>query len=642
MPSPLWTPSLERQSSSQLASLLEELNLTDYEAAWRWSVDPATNGEFWSTVARRAGVRWDQSPGEARRVDDGSVTGVRWFEGGTLNYAELALADRPDSELAVVGVSDSREEVRWTFGRLREEVGRIQAGLRRRGVGQGDVVAAYLPNAPETLALMLAAAGLGAVFTSCAPEMGATGVLDRFTQASPAILVAVDAYHYGERTRDLSGDAETVRRGLGSLRAAVCWSYGASGLSPEWETWESLTEEAGPAEFTPVPFDHPLYILYSSGTTGKPKAIVHGHGGIALEHAKALAYHFDVGTGDRLFWFTTTGWMMWNFCVSGLLVGASVLLFDGHPGQPEDRLFALMARHGVTVGGVGSAYLAAAAKSGLRPADRFDLSALRTLGATGSPLPAAAARWVYEAVGPDILVASFSGGTDICSGFVGASPLHPVYAGEISCRCLGAPVEVYDDTARPVRDVEGELVLEGAMPSMPVRFLNDPGDERYRASYFERFAGVWAHGDRATLTERGTVIISGRSDGTLNRGGVRMGTAEFYDVVETLPEVHDSLVVHVEDAEGGPGEIWLFVVSEVPLATLEGRIVAALRRELSPRHVPDRIIALASVPRTLSGKKLEVPVKRILAGAAPDEVAVRSSLANPESLDAIAALVERA
>jgi len=385
-----------------------------------------------------------------------------------------------------------------------------------------------------------------------------------------------------------------------------------------------------------VEFDHPLYILFSSGTTGKPKPIVHGHGGILFEHAKALGWHFDLGPGDRFFWYTTTGWMMWNFCISGLLVGATVVLFDGDPTWPRvDGLWAIMAESATTCGGVGSGYLVACAKAGIHPSADHDLKALTTLGATGSPLPASVAEWVYEEVAADVLLSSFSGGTDVCTGFVGGSPLHPVWAGEISCRCLGARVEVFDPAGRSVVGDEGELVLSAPLPSMPVGFWGDGDGSRYRAAYFDRFPGVWAHGDRARLTDRGTVIITGRSDGTLNRGGVRMGTAEFYSVVEGLDEVADSLVVHVEDSLGGPGELWLFVVeapSTDPANAVE-RVKEALRRDLSPRHVPDRIVSIPAVPRTLSGKKLEVPVKRILSGEAPGDALSLSSVANPESLE---------
>ncbi|MGH9092966.1 MAG: acetoacetate--CoA ligase, partial [Acidimicrobiales bacterium] len=512
------------------------------------------------------------------------------------------------------------------------------AGLRAAGVRPGDRVAACLPNVPEALVGMVAAASLGAVWTACAPETGVAAVLDRLAQVAPVVLLHVDGYRYGRRAVERRAEAEAVLAGLPTVRRAVWLDYLHPGEPPPagWSTWEELTADGGPLEHEPVPFDHPLYVLYSSGTTGKPKAIVHGHGGILVEHVKALAYHFDLGPADRFFWYSTTGWMMWNFCVSGLLTGSTVVLFDGDPAWPgPDALWELMASTGVTCGGVGAGYLVASVRAGLRPGEAHDLSALATLGSTGSPLPAAAARWAYEGVGGDLLLASFSGGTDVCTGFVGGSPLHPVWAGEISCRCLGAPVAVVDEAGAPVVGREGELVLTGPMPSMPVGFWGDRDGARYRAAYFEAFPGLWAHGDRATLTERGTVVVTGRSDGTLNRGGVRMGTAELYAVAEGVDGVEDSLVVHLDDPEGGPGEIWLFVV-EAPGADHEdvaGRLRSALRRDLSPRHVPDRILAVPTVPRTLTGKKLEVPVKRILSGTPLHEALAVASVADPASLE---------
>ncbi len=631
---PLWTPSPERANRSHLHALLESHDFVTYDEAWAWSTDPATIGDFWAGVADDAGVTF-HSPASAPLVRDGSaVTGARWFPGSTLNYAEHALRRR-DAATAVISHDDARGDRQVGWAEMAGLVGGLQRGLAARGVGRGDVVAAYLPNVVETLALMLATTGLGAIWTCCAPETGVDGVLDRLQQTAPRVFVAVDGYRYGERVRDSREDAARVLAGLATVRHAVMLDVLGLERPEGFEAWSDLAGSPAEPTFEPVPFDHPLYVLYSSGTTGKPKAIVHGHGGILLEHAKALRYHFDLDADDRFFWYTTTGWMMWNFCVSGLVVGATVALFDGNPTAPgAGRLFAFMDEHAITVAGVGAAYLVACAKAGLVPCDDHDLSALETLGATGSPLPGSAAEWVYRDVKEDLLVASFSGGTDVCTGFVGASPLHPVWPGEISCRCLGVALEVFDETGRPVRDAEGELVVTQPMPSMPVAFLNDPGDVRYRAAYYDRYPGVWVHGDRATLTAHGSVVISGRSDGTLNRGGVRMGTAEFYNVVEALPEVTDSLVVHLEDPGGGPGELWLFVVAPgVDPAGLVERLRAEVRTRLSPRHVPDHVVVVDAVPRTLTGKKLEVPVKRILAGADPATVASLSSVANPESLD---------
>jgi acetoacetyl-CoA synthetase len=391
-----------------------------------------------------------------------------------------------------------------------------------------------------------------------------------------------------------------------------------------------------------VPFDHPLYLLYSSGTTGLPKAIVHGHGGILVEHHKVLALHNDLGPGDRFFWFSTTGWMMWNYLVSGLLVGATLVLFDGDPGHPDlAALWRMAAAEGVTFLGSSAPFLLACRKAGVVPSEVADLSALRGVGSTGAPLPAEGFAWVYEAVGPDLLLSSISGGTDVCTAFVGGCPLVPVRAGEISCRYLGAKVEAYDDAGRPVVGEQGELVIAAPMPSMPVRFWGDDDGSRYRAAYFEGHPGVWTHGDWITVFPDGACVITGRSDATLNRGGVRMGTAELYAVVEALPEVADSLVVHIEDPAGGPGRLLLFVAPAGGARLdddLRARLARALRTELSPRHVPDEIHEVPGVPRTLSGKKLEVPVKRILTGTAPDAAASRGSLVNPDVLDAYTSL----
>jgi acetoacetyl-CoA synthetase len=633
---PLWVPSRERQERSRLRRYLDRKGLGDYEEAWRWSVAEDGAGPFWGSVAEEFGVRWHQVPESDRVPDKEQVTGVRWFPGGTCNYAERALqAPAGLDRLAVMARSQTRADTDLTWRQLVELTGRVRAGLLRAGVARGDRVAGYLPNIPEALATMLAAASVGAIWTCCAPEMGVPGVLDRLAQVEPAVLLAVDGYRYGARPIERRAESEAIRSGLPSVATAVWLPYLDAGADPPsgWVSWDEMTAEAAPVEFEAVGFEHPLYVLFSSGTTGQPKPIIHGHGGILLEHAKALGFHFDAGVDDRLFWYTTTGWMMWNFCVSGLLTGSTVVLVDGDPSWPEPgALFATMAETRTTIGGVGAGYLVAGLKGSLRPGRDHDLRALRTLGATGSPLPAAAAEWVYREVADDVMLASFSGGTDVCTGFVGPSPLHPVWAGEISCRCLGAAVEVFDDPGHAIIDREGELVLTQPLPSMPVGFWGDPDGKRYRAAYFERYPGIWAHGDRATLTSRGTVMITGRSDGTLNRGGVRMGTAEFYAVVEGFPEVTDSLVVHLEDAGGGPGELWLFVVTSGPVPDLERRVGDALRRDLSPRHVPDRIVAVPAIPRTLSGKKLEVPLKRILTGVPVADALALASVDQPDSL----------
>ncbi|HKY66955.1 MAG TPA: acetoacetate--CoA ligase [Acidimicrobiales bacterium] len=647
----LWQPPGDVLDRTRIGSFLRWLaeergrSFATYDELWRWSV--ADLDGFWRSIWDHFGVESSTPVGAALAVP--SMPGARWFPGVELNYAGHALRSPGGQGPALVGVSQSRERVELSGDDLRDQVARCRAGLARLGVGRGDRVAAYLPNVPETVVAFLATASLGAVWTSCAPEFGTRSVVDRLRQVEPVVLLAVDGYRYGAKAIDRRAEVAAVRAELPSLRATVTVPYldgDAEGARHEGSVlWDELL--AGPTDpggvaCDPVPFDHPLYVLYSSGTTGLPKAIVHGHGGILVEHQKVLALHADLGPGDRFFWFSTTGWMMWNYLVSGLLVGATPVLFDGDPGHPGlDALWRMAADEGVTFFGTSAPFLLACRKAGVVPREVADLAALRGVGSTGAPLPAEGFAWVYEAVKDDVLLSSISGGTDVCTAFVGGCPLVPVRAGEISCRYLGAKVEAYTDDGRSVVGEQGELVITAPMPSMPVGFWGDDDGARYRAAYFERHPGVWTHGDWITLFPDGASVITGRSDATLNRGGVRMGTAELYSVVEGLPEVADSLVVHLEDAGGGPGRLLLFVTPAPGVLlddALRSHIARALRTELSPRHVPDEIHEVPGVPRTLSGKKLEVPVKRILAGADPDAAASRGSLANPEVLDAYSAL----
>ena len=643
-PEVLWSPPADIRARSRVGRYLTWLEerhgrrLDDYAEAWRWSV--ADPGAFWATVRERFDL-WPDA-GDAALVE-ARMPGARWYPRARLNYAErvLALPERRAGDVVVIARSQTRGPRDLTAAELRDQVARARAGLLRLGVRPGDRVAAYLPNIPETLVVFLATASLGAIWSSCAPEFGTRSVVDRFAQIEPTVIIAIDGYRYGSKAIDRTAEVDEIRAALPGLRATVSVPYLGGGV-PGSVGWDDLLAEAGPLEFEPVAFDHPLYILYSSGTTGLPKAIVHGHGGILLEHAKALALHHDLGPDDRFFWFTTTGWMMWNYLASGLLVGSSVVLFDGDPAAPDlTTLWAMAEETGTTYFGASAPFLMACRKAGLRPGRTVDLARVRGVGSTGAPLPVDGFRWVYEAVGDDLVLGSLSGGTDLCTGFLGPCPLVPVVAGEISTRMLGAKVEAYDDDGRPVIGRQGELVITAPMPSMPVGFWNDPDGSRYRAAYFEDFPGAWRHGDWITITERGTCVVTGRSDATLNRGGVRLGTAEFYAVVEALPEVADSLVVHLEDPAGGPGELLLFVALREGSDLDDGlrsRIAAALRTSLSPRHVPDRISAVPAIPRTLSGKKLEVPVKRILSGTPPDAAAARGSLADPASLDPFVAL----
>ncbi|HKS98766.1 MAG TPA: acetoacetate--CoA ligase [Rugosimonospora sp.] len=654
----LWQPPADVRETSRVGDFLRYLErerglvFADYAGLWQWSVDDLPG--FWGAVWDYFEVIAHTPPGAV--LPEVVMPGARWFPGARLNYAEhvLRMPGLADADPAVYGYSQSRDPVTLSAAELREQVRRIRAGLVRLGVREGDRVAAYAPNIPETFALMLATASLGAIFSSCAPEFGTRSVTDRWRQVEPVILVAVDGYRYGEKAIDRRAEVAAIREALPSLVHTVGLSY--LDEFAEWPggvvPWSELAAPTGePLSFAAVPFDHPLYILYSSGTTGLPKPIVHGHGGILLEHLKALALHHDLGPGDRFFWFTTTGWMMWNFLVSAPLVGAAVVLFDGNPAAPDlGGLWRLAGDVGITYFGTSAPFLLACRKAGIVPREIADLSGLRGLGSTGAPLPPEGFSWVYQAVGDRLQLGSLSGGTDVCTGFVGSSPLLPVYSGEIACRLLGCRVEAFDPAGKPVLDELGELVITAPMPSMPVGFWGDPDGSRYREAYFDVYPGVWRHGDWITITSRGTCVITGRSDATLNRGGVRLGTAEFYSVVEALPEVVDSVVVHLEAGpsgaadEGGAGELLLFVALGEGLtldAALRSKIVAELRSSLSPRHVPDEIYQVRAVPRTLSAKKLEVPVKKILTGTPADRAAATGALANPESLAAFEELARK-
>ncbi|MEP6462843.1 MAG: acetoacetate--CoA ligase [Frankiaceae bacterium] len=640
----LWQPSAERVAHARITAYqqwLQEtrgLDLPTYGELWRWSVEDLEG--FWGSVWEYFGVR-AHTPYDAvlgRR----EMPGTQWFPGATLNYAEHALT-RDDDETAVIFAREDGAKRQLTFTELRAAVGAAAAGLRRLEVRRGDRVAGVLPNCPEALIAFLAAASIGATWSSCSPDFGARAVAERFTQIEPTVLLAVDGYRYNGKGFDIRPTVETLRGQLPGLAATVLIPYLDEAASLDGVVhWADLVAEAAEPSYEPVPADHPLWILYSSGTTGLPKAIVQSHGGILLEHLKALALHMDLGPGDRFFWFTTTGWMMWNFLVSGLLVGSTIVLFDGSPAHPDlDALWALAEQERITCFGTSAPYLMSCRAAGLTPGTDHDLSALRTIGSTGAPLPPEGFRYVYDAVRADLHLASISGGSDVCTAFAGGAPTLPVYAGEIQCRMLGAKIEAYDVTGKPVLDEVGELVLTEPLPSMPVSFWNDPDGVRLRAAYFEDFPGVWRHGDWVRITPREGLVISGRSDSTLNRGGVRMGTAEFYSVVEDLPEIADSLVI---DTGGGDedGTLLLFVVladGGSLDAELEKKLRTTIRSTLSPRHVPDRIFPVPAVPRTLNGKKCEVPVKRILIGVPVEQAVSLEALADPAALDPYLAMV---
>lgn len=636
----IWEPtpeSVDRARITRYLRWLERergLRFPDYASLWRWSVDDLE--AFWASIWDHFQVR--ASRPYTRVLAKDAMPGAEWFAGAELSYAEHALARR-DSHPALVSRSETRgldHTTTLTYAELADAVAAVRAGLVRLGVRRGDRVVAYMPNVPETAVALLAAASLGATWASCSPDFGTRAVIDRFAQLEPAVLLAVDGYRYGGKDFDRMNEVAEIERALPTLRATVVLSYLRAQAPAGRTTWAELASEGAPLEFEQVPFEHPLWVLYTSGTTGLPKGLVHGHGGILLEHLKSLALHNDLGAGDRFFWYTTTGWMMWNYLLGILPLGGTALLYDGDPGYPDlNALWRFAAETGMTYFGTSAPYLHACMKAGIAPAATCDLSRLRAVGSTGAPLSPEGFRWVGEMLGRPIPVGSVSGGTDLCTAFVQSCPILPVRAGELQCAALGAKVEAFSLEGRPVVDEVGELVITRPMPSMPVRLWNDTGMERYRASYFSVYPGVWRHGDWIRFTPDGSCVIYGRSDATLNRGGVRMGTAEFYRVVEEIPEVADSLVVEVGEGEG---ELVLFVVLRNGAALddlLRGRIIAALRRELSPRHTPDRILPVDEVPKTLNGKKLEVPVKRLLAGRPIADAVSEGAVANPGSLRAI-------
>jgi acetoacetyl-CoA synthetase len=644
-PRVLWSPPADARTRTRVGHYLDwlastrSLQFSDYRALWRWSVDDL--GGFWGSVAEYFEVDFDTPP--RRVLDSLHMPGASWFPGARLNWAAhaLRLVDRNQDDVVVVAHSETRPEQQLTVTELRDAVARVRGGLLRLGVRPGDRVAAYLPNVPEAAIALLATASIGAVWSSCAPEFGTRSVIDRFGQIEPAVLLTIDGYRYAGRDVDRTHELAAIRAALPSLKATVVVPYLTDGAAiPDAVPWGELAAEPGEPTFEPVPFDHPLYVLFSSGTTGLPKPIVHCHGGILLEHLKVHALHHDLGPDDRFFWYTTTGWMMWNYLMSGLLVGSTIVLYDGSPAHPDlMRLWHLASETATTCFGTSAPFLMACRKAGLEPGREVDLSRLRSIGSTGAPLPAEGFRYVYEAIGSDLQLASVSGGTDVCTAFVGASPLVPVWEGEISCRHLGCRVEAFDPNGKSLIGEQGELVITAPMPSMPTGFWNDADGSRYRAAYFADYPDVWRHGDWITITERGSCVITGRSDATLNRGGVRIGTAEFYAIVEGFPEVADSLVVHLEDGD----RLILFLAMQPGMElddALRSRLISDLRSSLSPRHAPDEIVAVPSIPRTLSGKKLEVPVKRILIGTPPDHAASRDSLSDPTSLDAFVAYHE--
>jgi acetoacetyl-CoA synthetase len=641
----LWSPPVDARAGTQIGRYMDwlsaerGLDFGDYDELHRWSVTDleAFWGSIWDFFEIRA-----QTPYE-RVLGSSALPGAEWFPGARLNYAEHMVGRDEDVDVvAVVAYSQTRDPIELTFGDLRDQVARARAGMQRLGVGPGDRVVAFAPNIPETLVAFLAAASLGAIWATCPLEFGVRSVVDRLGQLEPTLLLAATGYVWGDRHVDRREQVMEIRAQLPSVRNVVHVPYagGPDDLLPDALEWSDLLAEPAPLQFDALPFAHPLCVLFSSGTTGLPKAIVHGHGGILVEHLKNHALSWDLRPGDRLFWFTTTAWMMWNALVSTLLTRASIVMIDGNPNYPDVSLqWRLAAESRATFFGLSPAFTMACRKEGLEPGRDFDLSAIRSLCEAGSPLPLEGYEWLYEQVGPEVFLNVGSGGTDVCTGLVQGYPILPVYAGEMSAPCLGVDAAAFDADGNPVVGELGELVIRKPMPSMPVQFWNDPDGSRYRAAYFDHYPGVWRHGDWILFTERGSSLITGRSDATLNRGGVRIGTSELYSVVEEFDEVLDSLVVHLEATD----DLLLFVVLRDGIELdddLRTRLSDALRTGLSPRHRPDDIVAVPAIPRTMTGKKLELPVKRILTGTAVTDVVSRNALVDPNAIEPFAAYAQ--
>ncbi|MDQ3832841.1 MAG: acetoacetate--CoA ligase [Actinomycetota bacterium] len=639
----LWEPSEELKENANISRYIrwledeKGLSFSDYGELWEWSVTELE--EFWASIWEFFEVKASR-PYE-RVLSQREMPGANWFEGAELNYAEHALRNARPDEPAVLYQSELRPLDQMTWREIQEKVAALAAGLKGLGVGRGDRVVAFVPNMPEALIGFLACASIGVIWSSCSPDFGLGAVVDRFAQIEPKVLFAVDGYRYGGKDYDRIEVVTRLQEEIPTLEKTVILPY----LKEEPDTsdlenvvyWDEMLSrnEGAELQFEQVPFDHPLWVLYSSGTTGLPKAIVHGHGGILLEHLKKLILHVDLDTEDRFFWFTTTGWMMWNFLVSGLLAGSTILLYDGSPGYPDmNILWEFAEETGMTCFGTSAGYITACMDAGIEPGRDFDLSALKSVGSTGSPLPPEGFEWVYEHVKEDLWLFSTSGGTDLCTAFVGGCPLLPVRVGELQCRSLGARVEAFDEEGNSLVDEVGELVITEPMPSMPLYLWGDENGERFRDSYFDVYPGVWRHGDWIKIKPNGSAVIYGRSDAVINRGGVRMGTAEIYRAVDKVGEVQDSLVIDTQ--KDGEDYMPLFVVLKEGVQLdddLVRKIKKSIRETTSPRHVPDEVLTIPEVPRTLNGKKVEVPVKKILSGTPPEEAVSKDSLTNPDSLN---------
>lgn len=639
----LWQPSekfINQSNLTHYASWLKEkyrLSFDDYSSLWQWSIDKPA--DFWKSIAQYFEVRFHSPIKEIMSSDEMPYT--KWFEGVTLNYAEHIFSKKTDERPAIIFASERTEISPVSWSELERQTAALQTFFISAGVTQGERVAAYIPNIPEATISLLATISLGAVWSSCSPDFGPESVLDRFQQIEPKILITVDGYSYNGKPFDRLEVVKQISEKLPSVEKIIIIPY----LNPEASfheiknciTWKEVMQtDIKPLTFVPVSFSHPIWILYSSGTTGIPKAITHSHGGMLLEHLKYLSFHNDVHPGENFFWFSTTGWMMWNFVQASLLAGATIVLYDGSPAWPDlSVLWKLAGQIPIHHFGTSAPYLVACMKQGIKPGEIADLSCLRSIGSTGSPLPPEGFDYVYESISADVWLCSMSGGTDVCTALVGGNPWKPVYEGEIQCRCLGCSMFAFDEEGKPVIDEVGEMVITKPMPCMPVYFWNDEKKERYKESYFDFFPGVWRHGDWIKITPEKDVIIYGRSDTTLNRQGVRIGTAEIYRAVDKVPEIKDSLVVNIELPHGGD-YMPLFVMLQPGkelTETLKENIRRQIRQACSPRHVPDEFIVAPDLPYTISGKKMEAPVKKILMGKPIDKAANRGAMRNPGILE---------
>ncbi len=638
----LWRPSadfIRRSNLRHYQDWLEthyQLRLYDYSELWEWSVERP--GQFWESIWKYFNIISYSPYREVMSAD--AMPSTKWFEGSTLNYAEHIFRQYSDDRPSIVFRSERQAAREISWSELQSKTAALAATLRRLGVRPGDRVCAFLPNIPEATIAFLATCSIGAVWSSCSPDFGVGSVADRFEQIEPKIFIAADGYAYNGKNFDKSDVIRELCARLPTLQKLILVPYlnlqADAGQFALGMSWAEAVEDTGVAlQFEAVPFSHPIWVLYSSGTTGLPKAITHSHGGVLLEHLKYLHFHNDVHPGERFFWFTTTGWMMWNFVQAALLTGATIVLYDGSPGYPDlNALWAFAGESKIHHFGTSAPFLIACEKAGLEPGRGFDLSHLRTLSSTGSPLPPESFDWVYRGVHPGIWLCSMSGGTDVCTAFVGGCPLLPVPRGQIQCRALGCALYAFDDAGRPVEDELGEMVVTRPMPSMPVFFWNDPGGERYRSSYFEMYPGIWRHGDWVKISKQGSLAIFGRSDATLNRQGVRIGTSEIYQAVNKVQAVKDSLVVNLE-LPGGKHYMPLFVTMHEGFVlddAVKSEINSRLRSEFSPRHVPDEIVETPDIPYTISGKKMEAPVKKILLGFPLDKAASVDAMRNPEAL----------